>query len=120
MSNPTSDAEALFERGHAALQAGDFHEAVECLSRAVALRPTVAAGYRFRAYAFLALKDRARAVADFGRAGRRSCRWRTRSGRATSTGSSPGAGSGSRAGSSALLPRERQSARPKRCYRPLT
>ena len=39
-----TDAQALFERGHAALEAEDFPEAIECLSRAIAADPRVAAG----------------------------------------------------------------------------
>jgi tetratricopeptide (TPR) repeat protein len=68
MAHSQSDAQALFERGHAALEADDYHEAIECFTRAIALRPTVAAGYRYRAYARLGLKDRARALADFDQA----------------------------------------------------
>ncbi len=59
-----SDAQALFDRGFAALDAGDFHEAVEAFTRAVALDPRVAAGYRYRAKAYLALGDRPKAIAD--------------------------------------------------------
>ena len=59
MSDPTSDAQALFERGHAALQAGDYHEAVEALTRAIALRPAVAAGYRYRLAGRVRQEDRA-------------------------------------------------------------
>ncbi len=59
-----TDAQSLFERGHAALEAGDFPEALECLSRAIAADPRVAAGYRLRAKAYLALGDRPKAIAD--------------------------------------------------------
>jgi tetratricopeptide (TPR) repeat protein len=59
-----TDAQALFERGHAALEAGDYPEAVESLSRAIAADPRVAAGYRLRAKAYLALGDRPKAIAD--------------------------------------------------------
>lgn len=59
-----TDAQALFERGHAALEAGDFPEAVESLSRAIAADPRVAAGYRLRSKAYLALGDRPKAIAD--------------------------------------------------------
>jgi serine/threonine-protein kinase len=68
MADPTADAQAQFERGLAALQADDFHEAIEAFTRAIALRPNVAAGYRYRAYAHLGLRDRVRAVADFDQA----------------------------------------------------
>jgi serine/threonine-protein kinase len=60
-----SDAQALFERGMAAMEADDFHEAVEALTRAIAADPRVAAGYRFRAKAYLGLGDRPKAVADY-------------------------------------------------------
>lgn len=60
-----SDAQALFDRGFAALAAGDFREAVEALTRAVAQEPRVAAGYRYRAKAYLGLGDRPRAIADY-------------------------------------------------------
>jgi tetratricopeptide (TPR) repeat protein len=59
-----TDAQALFERGHAALEAGDLPEAIECLSRAIAADPRVAAGYRLRAQAHRALGDRPKAIAD--------------------------------------------------------
>ncbi|QEL14724.1 tetratricopeptide repeat protein [Limnoglobus roseus] len=59
-----SDAQALFERGFTALEADDFVEAVESLTRAIALDPRVAAGYRYRAKAYLALGDRPKAIAD--------------------------------------------------------
>ncbi len=62
------DAQDLFDRGHRALAAGEFHEAVECFSRAVRLRPDVAAGYRYRAYALLELGDRTRALNDLDHA----------------------------------------------------
>ncbi len=59
-----TDAQALFERGHAALESGDFNEAVESLSRAIAADPRVAAGYRLRSKAYLGLGDRPKAIAD--------------------------------------------------------
>lgn len=59
-----TDAQALFERGLAALEANDYSEAVESLTRAIAADPRVAAGYRLRAKAYLALGDRPRAIAD--------------------------------------------------------
>lgn len=59
-----TDAQSLFERGHAALEAEDFPEAIECLSRAIAADPRVAAGYRLRAQAYRALGDRPKAIAD--------------------------------------------------------
>src|SRR3954469_12978333 len=62
------DAQHLFTRGHTALESGDFPEAVECFSRAIRLRPDVAAGYRFRAYAYLELGDRVRALNDLDHA----------------------------------------------------
>ena len=60
----TDDAQDLFSRGHKAFTAGDHREAVECFSRAIRLRPDVAAAYRFRAYAYLELGDRVRALND--------------------------------------------------------
>ena len=47
---------------------GQFHEAVECFSRAIRLRPEVSAGYRYRAYALLELGDRIRALNDLDQA----------------------------------------------------
>ncbi len=58
----------LFARGAAALDAGDAREAVDCLTRAVALAPRVPAAYRLRAKAHLALRDRPKAVADLAAA----------------------------------------------------
>jgi tetratricopeptide (TPR) repeat protein len=60
-----SEAQPLFERGMAALEAEDFPEAVEAFTRAIAHEPRVAAGYRYRARAYLALNDRPRAIADY-------------------------------------------------------
>ncbi|HEV3437511.1 MAG TPA: tetratricopeptide repeat protein [Gemmata sp.] len=64
----TEDAEDLFSRGHQAYNGGDFREAIECFSRAIRLRPDVAAAYRFRAYAYLELGDRIRALNDLDQA----------------------------------------------------
>src|SRR5947208_13851484 len=64
----TEDAQDLFTRGHKALDAGDFREAVECFSRAIRLRPDVSTGYRFRAYAYLEMGDRVRALNDLDQA----------------------------------------------------
>ena len=61
----TTDAQALFERGHQSFQSGDFREAVECFSRAIRLRPNVAAGYRYRALAHLEMGNRLDALNDF-------------------------------------------------------
>jgi tetratricopeptide (TPR) repeat protein len=63
-----TDAQALYARGQAALEAGDAHEAIECFTRAVALRPDVAAAFRGRATAYLQLNERHRALADLDRA----------------------------------------------------
>ena len=60
----TDDAQDLFSRGHKAFTAGDHREAIECFSRAIRLRPDVAAAYRYRAYAYLELGDRVRALND--------------------------------------------------------
>lgn len=69
MSNdPTAEARDLYDRGHAALAANDFAEAVECFSRAIALRPEVAAAYRARARAYVLLNRRTDALADLERA----------------------------------------------------
>ncbi|QDU22237.1 tetratricopeptide repeat protein [Urbifossiella limnaea] len=62
------DAQDLFTRGHKAFAERQFAEAVECFSRAITLRPDVAAGYRYRAYAFLELGDRIRALNDLDQA----------------------------------------------------
>ena len=64
----TEDAQDLFTRGHKALDAGDFREAIECFSRAIRLSPDVSAGYRYRAYAYLELGDRVRALNDLDQA----------------------------------------------------
>jgi tetratricopeptide (TPR) repeat protein len=64
----TEDAQDLFSRGHQAYNGGDFREAIECFSRAIQLRPDVAAPYRFRAYAYLELGDRVRALNDLDQA----------------------------------------------------
>ena len=64
----TDDARDLFDRGRTALDTGEFAEAVECFTRAIRLRPDVAAAYRGRAAAFLRLNDRTRALADFDHA----------------------------------------------------
>jgi len=67
--DPTpDDAQDLFTRGHKALADRQFLEAVECFSRAITLRPDVSAGYRYRAYAFLELGDRVRALNDLDQA----------------------------------------------------
>lgn len=60
----TEDAQDLFTRGHTALAAGDYQEAVECFSRAIRLRPNVSDVYRLRAYAYLEMGDRVRALND--------------------------------------------------------
>lgn len=59
------DAQVLFERGQRAYQLGDHREAVECLTRAIRLRPDVAAAYRYRAYAYREMGDRINALNDF-------------------------------------------------------
>ena len=64
----TDDARDLFDRGHAALDAGELPEAVECFTRAIRLRPDVAAAYRARATAYLRTGDRVRALADLDHA----------------------------------------------------
>lgn len=66
--DPTGDASDLFERGHRHLGDGDLGEALECFTRAVTLRPDVAAGYRARAAALAGLNRRTEAVADLDRA----------------------------------------------------
>lgn len=60
----SEDAQDLFSRGHTAFNGGDYREAVECFSRAIKLRPDVAAAYRFRAYAYIELGDRVSALND--------------------------------------------------------
>ena len=62
------DAQNLFDRGHRAFSDGAFQEAIDCFSRAIKLRPDVAAGYRYRAYAYLELGDRVRALNDLDQA----------------------------------------------------
>src|SRR5687767_5193765 len=67
-NRPAADAEALFDRGHHSFESRDYPEAVECFSRAIALRPDVAAGYRARAKAYLELGRRSDALNDLDRA----------------------------------------------------
>ena len=64
----TEDAQDLFSRGHTAYSTGEFQEAVECFSRAIKLRPEISAGYRYRAYAYLELGERVRALNDLDQA----------------------------------------------------
>jgi tetratricopeptide (TPR) repeat protein len=64
------DAQDLFSRGHKALAEGQHQEAVECFSRAIQLSPNVSAGYRYRAYAYIELGDRIRALNDLDQATR--------------------------------------------------
>jgi tetratricopeptide (TPR) repeat protein len=64
----TADAQSLFDRGHQSLQSGDFPEAVECFTRAIRLKPNIAAGYRFRALAYLELGQRIDALNDLDQA----------------------------------------------------
>ncbi|HEX4609751.1 MAG TPA: tetratricopeptide repeat protein, partial [Urbifossiella sp.] len=64
------DAQDLFSRGHKAFAGGQFQEAIDCFSRAIRLRPEVSAGYRYRAYAYLELGDRIRALNDLDQATR--------------------------------------------------
>ena len=64
----TADAQSLFDRGHKSLQSGDFPEAVECFTRAIRLKPNIAAGYRFRALAYLELGQRLDALNDLDQA----------------------------------------------------
>src|SRR5579871_4068132 len=64
----TDDAQDLFSRGQQAFNNGDFREAIECFSRSIRLRPDVAVPYRFRAYAYMELGDRIRALNDLDQA----------------------------------------------------
>lgn len=58
-------AQEHFDRGHEALREGNARDAIEEFTRAIKLRPTVAAGYRLRALAHRAVHDRPSAIADF-------------------------------------------------------
>lgn len=49
----------------AALESQDFAEAIESFARAIANDPRVAAGYRYRARAYLGMNDRTKAIADY-------------------------------------------------------
>jgi serine/threonine-protein kinase len=64
----TQDAQVLYDRGHQSFQTGDFREAVECFTRAIRLRPNVAAGYRYRALAYLEMGQRLDALNDLDQA----------------------------------------------------
>jgi|YNPBryunderm2012_1023409.scaffolds.fasta_scaffold07549_2 tetratricopeptide (TPR) repeat protein len=68
----TLDAQALFERGYQSYASGDHREAVECFTRAIRLRPDVAAAYRYRALAYLELGQRTDALNDLDQAVRRN------------------------------------------------
>lgn len=68
MTDPTREAQALYERGQHALETEDYHEAIEVFTRVIALRADVALGYRSRALAYLGLRDRVRALADYDQA----------------------------------------------------
>jgi serine/threonine-protein kinase len=59
-----NDAQLHFERGHEAMERGEYRDAVEAFTKAIAAMPTVAAGYRARSQAYRALKDRPRTIAD--------------------------------------------------------
>ena len=63
-----ADAQTLLARGQTSLDRADYREAVECFSRAIALRPDVAAGYRARARAYRELGQRTDALNDLDRA----------------------------------------------------
>jgi len=62
------DAQALFDKGHQRLQEGDFREAVECFTRAIQLKPQVAAAYRYRALAYIEMGQRLDALNDLDHA----------------------------------------------------
>ncbi len=64
----TADAQVLYDRGHQSFQTGDFREAVECFTRAIRLKPNVAAGYRYRAMAYLEMGQRVDALNDLDQA----------------------------------------------------
>ena len=64
----TTDAQVLYDRGHQSFQTGDFREAVECFTRAIRLKPNVAAGYRYRAMAYLEMGQRVDALNDLDQA----------------------------------------------------
>ena len=65
-------AQDHFDRGSAAMAEGQYRDAVEAFTRAIKLRPDVAAGYRFRAAAFKALNDRPSAITDLTEAIKRA------------------------------------------------
>ena len=54
--------------GYQSFQTGDFREAVECFTRAIRLRPNIAAGYRYRALAYLEMGQRTDALNDLDQA----------------------------------------------------
>jgi tetratricopeptide (TPR) repeat protein len=61
-------AQDHFDRGHEALRDGNARDAIEEFTRAIKLRPDIAAGYRYRAIAHRAVNDRPSAIADFSEA----------------------------------------------------
>ena len=64
----TTDAQVLYDRGHQSFQTGDYREAVECFSHAIRLKPNIAAGYRYRALAYLEMGQRVDALNDLDQA----------------------------------------------------
>src|SRR5476651_536231 len=62
------DAQTLFSRGVDRLKSGNWKEALTDFTEAIKLRPDIAVGYRFRAYAHADSGNVARAIADLDEA----------------------------------------------------
>lgn len=62
------DAQTLFNRGADRLKSGNWKEALSDFTEAIKLRPDIAVGYRFRAYAHADSGNVARAIADLDEA----------------------------------------------------
>ena len=63
-----ADAQGYFNRGLDRLKAGNWKEALSDFTEAIKLRPDMAVGYRFRAYAHADGGNVARAIADLDEA----------------------------------------------------
>lgn len=67
-SKQFSEGEILLKRGDGYYFNGRYAEAIEEYTRAIEIDPGLAAAYRYRASAYLALEEHLRALADFDRA----------------------------------------------------
>src|SRR5258708_28720760 len=63
-----AEAQDYFNRGKEKLKSGNWKEALSDFTEAIKLRPDIAVGYRFRAYAHADSGNVARAIADLDEA----------------------------------------------------